>query len=180
MPALSPSHRLDALCRAHQLDFRPAEADQPAYLFYHRTPPSSVLREVRLLAGAFELSRVAEPALDLPLRVPDRVDVAPEADPFLTTGSAQQLADAWIRQAIAQGASDLHIEPFEHTLRVRFRLDGVLREAGQINGIQASAVASRLKVMADLDIAERRRPQDGRIRFNDAGTAIDLRVSTLP
>lgn len=87
-----------------------------------------------------------------------------------------------ILKAIQDGASDIHIEPDEHMLRVRFRIDGMLRQDEKINpplGL-GPAIVSRIKIMAGLDIAERRAPQDGRMRVNSGGNAIDLRVSVLP
>lgn len=85
-----------------------------------------------------------------------------------------------ISEAILQQASDIHIEPFEKQLRVRFRVDGVLQNRGAVKPSMKNAIISRLKIMADLDIAEKRRPQDGRIRVTDGNKAIDIRVSTLP
>ena len=77
-------------------------------------------------------------------------------------------------------ASDIHVEPFEHRVQVRFRLDGVLREHLTLPAHMQQALVTRIKIMAKLDIAERRVPQDGRIRLKIAGKNIDLRVSTLP
>ncbi len=96
------------------------------------------------------------------------------------TGSVIQQVDSLIRRAIRTGASDIHLEPYETLFRVRYRLDGVLYDVAQISLLQKSAVISRLKVMASLDIAEKRRPQDGRIRLKDADATVDIRVSTLP
>ena len=85
-----------------------------------------------------------------------------------------------ITQAVNDRASDIHVEPTEHDLRIRFRIDGVLHEAmRQPRSIQAGVI-SRLKVMADIDIAERRIPQDGRISMKVDGRGVDLRVATLP
>ncbi|MEJ5915756.1 GspE/PulE family protein [Pseudokineococcus sp. 1T1Z-3] len=85
-----------------------------------------------------------------------------------------------IDQAITDRASDIHIEPGEHDLRVRFRIDGVLHEVMRSPRSVQSGVISRLKIMADVDIAERRRPQDGRLSVNHHGRKVDLRVATLP
>jgi len=85
-----------------------------------------------------------------------------------------------IRDAVVQGASDMHFEPFEDYLLVRFRVDGVLRETVRLETTTTAATISRLKIMGGLDIAERRLPQDGRIRFHDNGKVIDVRLSTLP
>ena len=83
-------------------------------------------------------------------------------------------------QAIADRASDIHLEPTETDLRVRFRIDGVLHEIMRSPKQIASGVISRLKIMADIDIAERRKPQDGRLSVAVEGKKIDLRVATLP
>ena len=85
-----------------------------------------------------------------------------------------------IAQAVADRASDIHVEPTESDLRIRFRVDGVLHEVMHSPRSIQGGVISRLKVMADINIAERRIPQDGRISLNVAGKAIDLRVATLP
>ncbi len=85
-----------------------------------------------------------------------------------------------IAQAVQQQASDLHIEPQEHDVRIRFRLDGVLNEVMRIPKSLAPGVTSRLKVMAELNIAEKRIPQDGRMTVRVDGRPIDLRVATVP
>ena len=85
-----------------------------------------------------------------------------------------------ISSAVKEGASDIHIEPGERRLRVRYRIDGVLFDQQTPPGKMHAAIISRLKIMSDLDIAERRLPQDGRIRATVQGQTVDLRVSTLP
>jgi len=91
-----------------------------------------------------------------------------------------RLINALLTEAIKINASDIHIEPFESRMRVRFRVDGMLREILQPPGNIAPLIISRIKVMAKLDIAEKRLPQDGRISLRVAGRAVDVRVSTLP
>ncbi|MBF0256621.1 MAG: type II secretion system ATPase GspE [Gammaproteobacteria bacterium] len=91
-----------------------------------------------------------------------------------------RLINALLTEAVKENASDIHIEPFENRLMVRFRVDGVLREVLQPRRILAPLITSRIKVMAKLDIAEKRLPQDGRISLRIAGRAVDVRVSTLP
>ena len=91
-----------------------------------------------------------------------------------------RLINALLSEAIKVNASDVHVEPFENRLRIRFRVDGMLREILQPPGNIAPLVISRIKVMAKLDIAEKRLPQDGRISLRVAGRAVDVRVSTLP
>jgi general secretion pathway protein E len=88
--------------------------------------------------------------------------------------------NAMIAQALDQRSSDIHIEPFEKDFKVRFRIDGVLHEQESPQRELRAAVTSRLKLMAKLNIAERRLPQDGRIKIKVMGHEVDLRVSTLP
>ena len=90
------------------------------------------------------------------------------------------LVDRLLMEALSRGASDIHVEPQEEALLVRLRLDGVLEELETLPKTLTPAVTSRLKIMAELDIAERRLPQDGRIRRSWQGKVFDLRVSTLP
>jgi general secretion pathway protein E len=91
-----------------------------------------------------------------------------------------RLVSLLITNALEMRASDIHIEPFENRLIVRYRIDGVLHEVESPPKRLSAAVISRVKIMANLDIAERRLPQDGRIRLRIQGKEIDLRVSTLP
>lgn len=85
-----------------------------------------------------------------------------------------------IQKAVVSNASDIHIEPFEHILKVRFRIDGLLRNEEAPAAQDTAAIVSRIKIMANLNIAERRLPQDGRFKVRVHGDTIDLRVSTLP
>ncbi|MGE0331456.1 MAG: GspE/PulE family protein [Ramlibacter sp.] len=91
-----------------------------------------------------------------------------------------RMLNALLTQAARDGASDIHIEPYERTSSVRFRVDGTLREVVQPNRALHAALISRLKIMAELDIAEKRLPQDGRISLRIGTRAVDVRVSTLP
>ena len=91
-----------------------------------------------------------------------------------------RLINGLIAEAVRLGASDIHIEPFEHALIVRLRIDGVLREVLSLSPRIAAMLVSRVKVMAKLDIAEKRLPQDGRISLALGGKSLDVRVSTLP
>ncbi len=91
-----------------------------------------------------------------------------------------RMLNALLMQAARDGASDIHIEPYERHSSVRFRVDGTLREVVQPNRALHAALISRLKIMADLDIAEKRLPQDGRISLRLGTRAVDVRVSTLP
>ena len=91
-----------------------------------------------------------------------------------------KLINAMLTEAIRKGASDIHIEPFEKRLSVRYRVDGVMNKLMEPPQQAAAQVISRIKVMAKLDIAEKRLPQDGRISLRLAGRPVDVRVSTLP
>ncbi|MEK7349051.1 MAG: type IV-A pilus assembly ATPase PilB [Candidatus Eisenbacteria bacterium] len=114
--------------------------------------------------------------------IEEQVDEGPDAS---VLGEAEQapvvkLVNSLISDAVRKGASDIHIEPYEKTLRVRFRIDGTLYEMMSPPFRMKPAIISRLKIMAELDIAERRVPQDGRIKLRLLGRTIDLRVSSLP
>lgn len=106
----------------------------------------------------------------------------------LTTASGEapviKLVNLLLTDALRRGASDVHIEPYEKQLRVRFRIDGILYEVMEPPKTLQQAIASRIKIMSELDISERRRPQDGRIKIrvklDDRIRELDLRVSTLP
>jgi general secretion pathway protein E len=91
-----------------------------------------------------------------------------------------RLLNALLSEAIKEGASDVHIETFENRVLVRFRVDGVLREVLEPQRVLAPLIVSRIKVMAKLDIAEKRLPQDGRITLKIGGHGVDVRVSTMP
>ncbi|WP_439899518.1 type II secretion system ATPase GspE [Pseudomonas reactans] len=91
-----------------------------------------------------------------------------------------RLVNLVLQRAVEQRASDIHIEPFENQLKVRYRIDGVLHDAEAPPASSSAAVISRVKIMARLDIAERRLPQDGRIMLRIQGKELDLRVSTVP
>ena len=91
-----------------------------------------------------------------------------------------KLVNSMMADAVRKGASDIHVEPYEKQLRVRYRIDGVLQEMMSPPYRMKAAIISRLKIMADLDIAERRVPQDGRIKIKIFNKMIDLRVSCLP
>ena len=118
----------------------------------------------------------------------DEMDVEVEKTADQTVDLEQQAGESpviryvnyIIQTAVREGASDIHIEPQEKKLKVRLRVDGVLFEAMNPPASMAAAITSRIKIMANLDISERRIPQDGRIRCTVQGRKLDLRVSTLP
>ncbi len=121
------------------------------------------------IGGDMDLMQVAE-------HLPEPEDLLESEDdaPII------RLINALLTEAVKENASDIHIEPFENRLVVRFRVDGVLREVLEPQRVLAPLLVSRIKVMARLDIAEKRLPQDGRISLPVAGRAVDIRVSTLP
>ncbi|MCU0927869.1 MAG: type II secretion system ATPase GspE [Burkholderiaceae bacterium] len=130
---------------------------------------SSAAAVVGEVESAVDLSRLMQ---DLPA-VEDLLEAANDA-PII------RMLNALLTQAARDGASDIHIEPYERNSSVRFRVDGTLREVVQPNKALHAALISRLKIMAELDIAEKRLPQDGRISLRIGQRAIDVRVSTLP
>jgi general secretion pathway protein E len=121
--------------------------------------------------------------LDLPGNLDALVDDIPATADLLESQDDApiiRLINGLIAEGARLGASDIHIEPFESALRVRFRVDGVMREALSLPSRIAPLLVSRVKVMARLDIAEKRIPQDGRIGLAMGSKALDVRVSTLP
>jgi len=117
------------------------------------------------------------------------VDLVEDADEMLRTQEMEaesqaapvvKLVNSLLADAVQRGASDIHIEPYEKNMRVRYRIDGLLHDMMSPPNRLKSAIISRLKIMAELDIAERRVPQDGRIKLRIGKRNIDLRVSTLP
>ena len=130
---------------------------------------SSAAAVVSEVQSDVDLSRIMQ---ELPA-VEDLLEAADDA-PII------RMLNALLTQAARDGASDIHIEPYERHSSVRFRVDGTLREVVQPNRALHAALISRLKIMAELDIAEKRLPQDGRISLRLGTRAIDVRVSTLP
>jgi type IV pilus assembly protein PilB len=143
------------------------------------TPREDVLLEIRRLSRANEALGAVfdEAALEA---VEDASDL--EAEDGISDGPVVRLVNSIIYQAAEDGASDVHFEPQEDALVVRFRIDGVLTVAQRVPRQLAAGVTTRVKVLAKLDIAERRKPQDGRITLNAAaaGRTLDIRVATLP
>ena len=140
-----------------------------------------------LLARAYE-SRNNE-AMQMVEDLGDEMDLAsladsvPESEDLLEQEDDApiiRLINALLTEAVKENASDIHIETFEKRLVVRYRVDGVLREVVEPKRVLAPLLVSRIKVMAKLDIAEKRIPQDGRISIRIGGREIDLRVSTMP
>jgi len=183
-----------------------ATSDGRAEVVYRQLPTLSVLAEVRRYAGLpirlravgdaeFEsilgaaYARDSSQARQMVEDMGDELDLAslaeslPETEDLLDQeGDAPiiRLINAVLAEAIKENASDIHLETFERNLVIRFRVDGVMREVVQPKRALAPLLVSRIKVMAKLDIAEKRIPQDGRISLRIGGREVDVRVSTLP
>jgi type IV pilus assembly protein PilB len=155
------------------------------------------VRVVMFLASSREIRRmieryygVANAAVE-PIAPDETFDLPPEVELATDRGHEESqasendapinnLVHSMIAEAIRRRASDIHLEPLERTFRVRYRIDGVLQEAPPPPKRLQLAIISRLKIMANISIAEKRLPQDGRIQVVTAGRALDLRVSSLP
>ncbi|MEJ2151511.1 MAG: ATPase, T2SS/T4P/T4SS family, partial [Gemmatimonadota bacterium] len=121
--------------------------------------------------GEFELEVIEEiPEDEDPGILAAQVEAAPVV----------KFINSLLADAVQRGASDIHVEPYEDELRIRYRIDGVLRQMISPPPRMKAALISRIKILADLNIAERRIPQDGRIKLRMAKRVIDFRVSTLP
>jgi type IV pilus assembly protein PilB len=145
-------------------------------------PSDDILIELRRLARQSEAFG-ARAALDDEVLVEEEEEADDlEADDGISDAPLVRLVNSIVFQAAEDGASDIHFEPQEDSLVVRYRVDGVLQEVQRIPKRMMPGVTTRLKVLAKLDIAERRKPQDGRISLNAAaaGRMLDIRVATLP
>lgn len=151
------------------LEEMPADDFQKRLTKEYQSGDGAAQRAVDDLGAEFDLSSMAD-------------DLAERTDLLAGDDDAPiiRLINAVLSQAVREGASDIHLEPFEDRVSVRFRIDGVLSEVLSPKPELAPVLVSRLKVMARLDIAEKRLPQDGRITVRLAGHAVDIRVSTIP
>src|SRR5207249_2730837 len=142
---------------------------------------SDVLTELRRLSRAAEAMNTAFVEELADAEAAEEEDDL-EADDGISEAPLVRLVNSMIFQAAEDGASDIHVEPQENELLVRYRIDGVLHVAHRVPKRLAAGVTTRLKVLAKLDIAERRKPQDGRITLTAAaaGRMLDIRVATLP
>ncbi len=128
--------------------------------------------EMRKQAGEFD-----EEGVEHQLLLQDDVEQLKEQ---ASEAPVIKMVNQIIQRAVSSGASDIHIEPFENVLKIRYRVDGLLRETEHPTAQMAAALISRIKIMANLNIAERRLPQDGRFKVRVMGNTLDLRVSTVP
>ena len=165
-------HGIDELRLAtpHQIELAVATHDEILSQVGRLARASTATAVPTVLEGAEIEFEEAQPETDL------------EADDGLSDEPLVRLVNSILFQAAEDGASDIHFEPQEDSLIVRFRVDGILRETQRIPRSTAAGVITRFKVLAKLDIAERRKPQDGRITLNAAaaGRKLDVRVVTLP
>lgn len=145
------------------------------------TPVLASPADIRRLCEQHYMSRMIQDVKEAERAVEDEdsLDVA-DLQKMAKEELVIQMVNLIINQAIQDRASDIHVEPFEKELRVRYRVDGVLHEVNSPPKRFHAAVVSRLKILADMNIAERRLPQDGRMRIRSSGRQIDLRVSTVP
>ena len=182
-----------------------AERDGRLVLWVTKATPPAAIGEVRRALGReLEPQLVAQEEFDAALRaayaepdkaasivdqVQDEADLdrlmqdLPEVEDLLEArhdAPIIRMLNALLSQAVNEGASDVHVEPFESYSVVRYRIDGVLRDIVRPRRALHAALVSRIKIMANLDIAEKRLPQDGRILLRLGGRPIDVRVSTLP
>jgi len=163
---------LSEILRRHEVEhlrWEPAEPLSQRISAAYSEGESSAAAVVSEVQGDADLSRMMQ---DLPA-IEDLLETADDA-PII------RMLNALLTQAARDGASDIHIEPYERHSSVRFRVDGTLREVVQPNRALHAALISRLKIMAELDISEKRLPQDGRISLRIGTRAVDVRVSTLP
>jgi general secretion pathway protein E len=168
---VSPSALAEVL-RLYDIDAlerEPAETLANRIAVAYAGSESSAATVIGEVESAVDLSRMMQ---ELPA-IEDLLEASNDA-PII------RMLNALLTQAAKDGASDIHIEPYERSSSVRFRVDGTLREVVQPNKALHAALISRLKIMAELDISEKRLPQDGRISLRIGGRAVDVRVSTLP
>jgi general secretion pathway protein E len=181
------------------------EDDRPVVVHRPQVKAESLLEAQRYLDSAITLREVSESDFDRLLReayeegsgatmqlmgdMGEELDLhriaeqLPQTEDLLESEDDApiiRLLNALLTEAIKENSSDIHIEPYENHVSVRFRVDGVMREVLQPQRVLAPLIVSRVKVMARLDIAEKRLPQDGRISLRVAGRAVDVRVSTIP
>ncbi len=199
---ISPKQLPFGFARRHCLLYLP---EQQRLYYRSNTALASIAEAYRYLQQPFELEEIGEAQFDALLQstyeqagndtvlamgdLGEELDlqhvveqIAEPEDLMESQDDAPiiRLINALMTEAVRDGASDIHIESFENSMVVRFRIDGVMSEVLRPSRALAPLLVSRIKVMAHLDIAEKRLPQDGRISLKVAGRAVDVRVSTLP
>ncbi|HXC52788.1 MAG TPA: type II secretion system ATPase GspE [Candidatus Limnocylindrales bacterium] len=141
--------------------------------------PRDLLERFETIYGEGETGGEGDNESGIEILADDEADVEHLRD-MASEAPVIRLVNQTLSRAVEQRASDIHVEPFENELRVRFRIDGVLHDQDPPPRNLTAAIISRIKLMAKLNIAERRLPQDGRIKLRLVGREIDLRVSSLP
>ena len=148
-------------------------------------PRAHILESINRLYGQIEgesadsiLQEFTDTAIDFTETVEE--DMAGEESSDEGSAPIVRLVNLMITEAVQLRASDIHVEPFEERVRIRYRIDGVLHERDKLPRRQLAAVLSRIKILSAIDIAERRRPQDGRIKVTVGDKELDLRVSIIP
>jgi len=185
---------------AERYTLMPVDIDEDNHLVVAMADPQNVLAldDLRIITG-YEIRPAISTKDDIVAAIEDYYKVAEhvDADQFMSTDDLEQpdletltevsdeapivkLVNYIINKAVTDRASDIHIEPQEKDLRVRYRVDGVLHEVMRSPRATQQAIISRFKIMADMDIAETRKPQDGHTALTVAGHKMDFRVSTLP
>ena len=149
-------------------------------------PRSSILEAINRMYGQVEgesadsiLQEFTDTAIDFTETVDD-AEVSSEEAIDENSAPIVRLVQLMITEAVQLRASDIHVEPFEDRVRIRYRIDGVLHERDTLPRRQLGAILSRIKILSKIDIAERRRPQDGRIKISVGEKELDLRVSVIP
>ncbi len=183
---------------ARRLNAAPIGFDERGQLMVAMSDPSNVLAldDLKLMTGhevrpvvaspddiqglIARMSRLDDAVAEAVLQGEDELADVTEIRESAEDAPVIKLVNSIIAQAVEEGASDIHFEPEGREMRVRFRVDGVLRETTQIPRRMVPGTVSRVKIMADLDIAEKRVPQDGRVSLTVEGHAIDTRVVTMP
>ena len=194
-----------AFAKRHQILVQPGEQASAAIYLTEQTSIDAILEVQRILRQRFTLEEIPLPEFNQKLQqayehggarteqmmadlgaeinLDQLADELSEPTDLLESADDApiiKLLNALLAEAIRENASDIHIEPFEDKLVIRLRVDGVLREVMQPPGSIGPLIISRIKVMAKLDIAEKRLPQDGRISLRVANRPVDVRVSTMP
>ncbi|HOO64066.1 MAG TPA: ATPase, T2SS/T4P/T4SS family, partial [Synergistaceae bacterium] len=134
----------------------------------------------RALDHIYEVKEEATEEIEVLNTAEERLRDSGTSVAYLDEAFAVDLVNRLINEAVREGTSDIHVEPHEKTMRIRFRVDGALFDAHEYPRDRHPAVASRIKIMAGMDIADKRRPQDGRIILKVQNRKVDFRVSSLP
>lgn len=175
--AMTDPFDMDALTSMERIAAKPIkQASGP------RDDIAGLLRRAYLNIGQLQTTNPVERVVSeqLPGFIPTGVSVRAGEPQVEESATAAKIVEEIIRRGTSLGATDIHIEPLEEVTKVRYRLDGLLQDGGAYPRTMQAALSSRIKILAGLDIAETRLPQDGRVRIRADARHIDLRVSTFP